>query len=713
MTSAALTVRIDHGIGWLELDVPGETVNTISPELRGELTEALEALARDGDVRAVILVSRKPGSFIAGADIKAFVALRSRDEAHAMVRAGQAAINRVESLGKPVVAAIHGNCLGGGLELVLACTYRIATDDPATRIGLPEVQLGIIPAAGGCQRLPRLIGLRAALDIILAGKSVPASRAHRLGIVDEVVHPCILDQVAMEAAGRLADGWKPGRNRLSVRRLAMDRNPLGRRMIFGAARKQLLRKTGGHYPAPAAALQAVEHGMTHGVEAGLDIEATLFAELAIGGVSRNLVRLFFATTALKKDAGIAVEGASSSPSPIASIGVLGAGFMGAAIGGVAVLRAGTDVRFRDRDLRSVGRGLRVARALLDEQLERRRLSKHEHRRLVSLLSGTDGWDGFGLTDLAIEAVNEDLELKRKIFREIEACVRADCILASNTSTIPISQIAEAVARPERVLGMHFFSPVAKMPLLEVIVAERTAPWATATAVRYGRELGKTVIVVRDRPGFWVNRILAPYLNEAGRLLAEGVPVEVIDRAMARFGFPVGPVALLDEVGLEVAHLASQVLYEAFGARLQPTDGLTRMLDDGRLGRKNGRGFYRYDDGERREVDLAAYEIIGAGADPNVSKEDVQARLVFAMLNEAVMALDEGVVRSARDGDVGAVFGIGFPAFRGGPLRYLDELGLTDAVEVLRDLERKYGDRFAPAARLVDRAGAGETFHSQS
>ena len=711
MSTSALTVRIDRGIGWFELDVPGEAVNAISPELRDALAEALESVARDGDVRAVVLISRKPTSFIAGADIKAFAALRTRDEAHALVRAGQAAVNRVESLGKPVVAAIHGNCLGGGLELALACTYRVATDDPDTRIGLPEVQLGILPAEGGCQRLPRLIGLQPALDMILAGTVVPASRARRLGIVDELVHPSILDEVAAQVAGKLADGWQPRRKRLSVQQLATDRNPIGRRMIFTAARKRVAKKTCGHYPAPLAALQAVEHGLTHGVEAGLDIEATLFAELAIGGVSRNLVRLFFATTALKKDPG--VEADVPSPRPIARIGVMGAGFMGAAIGGVAVLEAGTDVRFRDRDLRSVSRGLQGARAMLDERLDRRRVTEQEHRRQFSLLTGTDGWDGFGLTDLAIEAVYEDLEVKRQVLRELEAHVHEDCVLASNTSTIPIGQIAEAVARPERMLGMHFFSPVAKMPLLEVVVAERTAPWATATAVRFGRRLGKTVIVVQDRPGFWVNRILAPYLNEAGRLLAEGVPIETIDRAMVRFGFPVGPVMLLDEVGLDVAHKASRVLQAAFGPRLQPTDGLSRMLEDGRLGRKNGRGFYRYEDGERREVDLAAYEIIGAGADPNVSKEDVQARLVFAMLSEAVLALDEGVVRGARDGDVGAVFGIGFPAFRGGPLRYLDELGLPDSVEVLRELERKYGDRFTPVPRLVAMARAGETFHPSS
>jgi len=708
MSGQALTFRIERGICWLELAVPDASVNTISPAVRDELAEAVERAARDADVRAIVIISGKPRSFIAGADINSFVALRTRDEAHALVRTGQLAITRLESLGKPVVAAIHGTCFGGGLELALGCTYRIATDDRDTKIGLPEVQLGIIPAAGGCQRLPRLIGLQPALDLILAGKTVPASRALRLGIVDEMVHPSILRRVAEEAATRLAGGWHPSRRHLSVKRLATDRNPLGRRMIFTAARKQVLKKTCGHYPAPLAALQAIEHGLSHGLEAGLDIEATLFAELAIGGVSRNLVRLFFATTALKKDPGI--DGEVPEPRPVASLGVVGAGFMGAAIGGVAVERAGTDVRFRDRDLPSVGRGLHLVRDALQERLRRRRLTKYRHRRLLALLSGTAGWDGFGLADVVVEAVFEDLELKREVFAELESHVREECVLASNTSTIPIARIAEVVRRPERVLGMHFFSPVEKMPLLEVIVTEQTARWATATAVAYGRAMGKTVIVVRDHPGFWVNRILAPYLNEAGRLLAEGVPIETIDRAMTRFGFPIGPVTLLDEVGLDVADKASHVLHEAFGDRLRPTEGVARMIEDGRLGRKNGRGFYRYEDGERREADLAAYEIIGAAADAHISKEDIQARLVFAMLNEAVLALEEGVVRSVRDGDVGAVFGIGFPAFRGGPLRYLDELGAADAVDVLQDLARKYGDRFVPAARLVAMARAGETFH---
>ncbi len=708
MTAPSLTVRVERGIGWMELDVPGESVNTISPAVRDELDAAIAQLGREDDVRVLVLISRKPDSFIAGADIKSLAALRTRDEAHQLVRAGQDAINHLERMGKPVVVAIHGACLGGGLELALACTYRIATDDPDTKLGLPEVQIGILPAAGGCQRLPRLIGVQRALDLILTGKTVPATRAYRLGIVDEVVHPSILDRVAEEAAVKLAGGWRPKRRRLSLKTLATDHNPLGRKVVVGTARSQVEKKTGGHYPAPLAALQAVEHGLTHGVEAGLDIEATLFAELAVGGVSRNLLRIFFATTALKKASG--VDGDAPAPKPIANLGVIGAGFMGAAIGGVAALKTGVDVRFRDRDLVSVGRGLAAARELLEGQRDRRRIDEYEFRRLRALLSGTDGWDGYGRADAVVEAVFEDLELKQRIFRDLETHVRDDCLLASNTSTIPIARIGEAVERPERLLGMHFFSPVEKMALLEVIVTERTAPWATTSAVAFARRLGKTVIVVRDRPGFWVNRILAPYLNEASQLLVDGVSAETIDREATRFGFPVGPVTLLDEVGLDVAEKSARLLHEAFGDRLQPPEVLASMIEDGRLGRKSGKGFYQYEGGERRDIDQTAYEIIGAATDAAIPKEDVQARLVFAMLNEAVLALDEGVVRCARDGDIGAVFGIGFPAFRGGPLRYLDELALPDAVSVLEDLARKYGARFTPAPRLAAMASAGDIFH---
>lgn len=707
----AFTTELRDGIARVVFDLPGQPINKITRSVRDQLDTLLTRWQTDSSIRAVVLCSGKPDTFIAGADIDEFVRLRSRDEARQLVRGGQALISRVATLGKPVVAAIHGACLGGGLETALACTYRVATDHAKTSLGLPEIQLGIIPAAGGCQRLPRLIGVRAALDIILAGKSLPAVPALRRGIVDEVVHPAILDQVALDVARRLADGWRPRRPRGGLPGLLLDRNPLGRALVFAQARKQVLKQTRGHYPAPLAALRAVAHGLRYGIEAGLEMEAALFAELALGDVSRNLVQIFFATTALKKDPG--VEGPPPEPRRINNLLIAGAGFMGAAIGGVAAAQAGTDVRFRDTDATRVGQGLAAARRIIDDRLKRKRITQYEHRRLAALLSGGTDWAGLRRADLVIEAVFEDLKVKHEVFREIESLARDDGVLASNTSTIPITRIAEVTRRPERVLGMHFFSPVDRMPLLEVIVAESTAPWATVTAVSYGRRMGKTVIVVRDRPGFWVNRILAPYLNEAGRLLEDGVPIEVIDETMVRFGFPVGPITLLDEVGLDVADKSSRVLFEAFGLRLHPMEGLKRMVEAGRLGRKSGRGFYRYDNGKRRGVDQSAYQLIGVRPGGNVPEADIESRMVHALLNEATRALDEGVVRSARDGDVGAVFGIGYPPFRGGPLRYLDTIGPQSAVDELRRLQRAYGDRFAPSPALERLAAAGGRFYPPS
>jgi 3-hydroxyacyl-CoA dehydrogenase/enoyl-CoA hydratase/3-hydroxybutyryl-CoA epimerase len=396
-----------------------------------------------------------------------------------------------------------------------------------------------------------------------------------------------------------------------------------------------------------------------------------------------------------------------------TLAVVGAGFMGAGIGGVAVTQGRVDVRLRDTDPGHVAKGLAGARRLLDERLRRRRMTKYEHRQLSALLSGGTGWDGFRRCDLVVEAVFEDLQVKHQVFREIEAVVKDDCVLASNTSTIPIARIAEAVKRPERVLGMHFFSPVDRMPLLEVIVTDRTAPWVTVSAVAFGRRLGKTVIVVRDCPGFWVNRILAPYLNEAGRLLEEGIPMEVLDATMVRFGFPVGPVTLLDEVGLDVAEKSSHVLHEAFGDRMAPTEGIARLVASGRLGRKNGRGFYRYAGGKRRGPDPDVYQMMGRKPAREVPPEDVEARMVYALLNEAARAADEGVVRSARDGDIGAVFGIGYPPFRGGPLRYLDALGAAAVVRRLETFAQRYGPRFAPAPALERLAASDGHFHTES
>jgi 3-hydroxyacyl-CoA dehydrogenase / enoyl-CoA hydratase / 3-hydroxybutyryl-CoA epimerase len=581
----------------------------------------------------------------------------------------------------------------------LACHYRIASNHPKTQLGLPEVQLGLIPGAGGCQRLPRLIGARAALDMILAGKSERASKALRLGLVDELVPESILRSVAVGAADRLAREGLPKRaGKGGVPGLLLDRTAAGRQLVYRAARKQVLKRTGGHYPAPLAALEAVRVGLEQGVTAGLAEEHRAFGELAVGDVSRKLVQIFFATTALKKDDG--VPPGSATPRQIRRLGIVGSGFMGSGIAGTAVLNVEVDTRLKDSDLTRVGKGLKAASRLLSDRLEKRRLTRQQYERLSALLSGSSDYSGFQRADLVIEAVFEDLEVKRKVLAEVEGVVRPDAIFATNTSTIPIRQIAEQARRPERVLGMHFFSPVERMPLLEVIPTAATAPDTVVTAVRFGRRMGKTVIVVADRPGFWVNRILSPYLNEAGHLLQEGTPIEVIDQAMTTFGFPVGPVALLDEVGLDVAEKAGNVMHEAFGDRMKPAGALGRMLGATRLGRKNGRGFYKYSEGHKAGVDASVYPLLGVRpveAHPDL----VQRRLIYSMLNEAAMACAEHVVRSPRDADIGAIFGIGFPAFRGGPLRMIDDLGAGRVVETLYQLQEQFGERFRPAPALLE------------
>ena len=706
---SALDTTVENGIATVTFDMPGEPVNKLSATVKIEFEALLIRLRDDAAIRAAVLISGKPDTFIAGADIEEFTALTTRAAAERLSFEGQELVSRIETLAKPVVAAIHGACLGGGLELALACHYRIATDHPKTQLGLPEVQLGLIPGAGGCERLPRLIGARAALDMILSGKSERAPKALRIGLVDEMVPRSILLSTALAAADRLARDGLPNRPaKTGFRGFLLDRNATGRRLVYRTAAAQVQKRTGGHYPAPLAALEVVKVGLEHGITAGLSDEHRTFGELAVGDVSRKLVQIFFATTALKKDDGI--PAGSAVPRQVRRLGIVGAGFMGAGIAGTAVLNVEVDTRLKDAELSRVGKGLRAATAILAERLQRRRLTKPQFERLSALLSGTSDYSGFGRTDLVIEAVYEDLALKRAVLGDIEAVTRADTIFASNTSTIPIGEIASEARHPERVLGMHFFSPVEKMPLLEVIATQRTAPEAIVTAVRFGRRMGKTVIVVADRPGFWVNRILSPYLNEAGILLAEGTPIEVIDTTMTRWGFPVGPVALLDEVGLDVAQKASAVMYENFGDRMRPSEAIGRMLGASRLGRKTGSGFYRYRHGHKSGPDESVYQLLGVRRLESADAIWVERRLIYSMLNEAAMACSDGVVRSSRDGDVGALFGFGFPAFRGGPLRVIDDLGAGRVVDALGELRDRYGERFAPAPVLEEMASRGTRYY---
>ncbi|HET9554690.1 MAG TPA: fatty acid oxidation complex subunit alpha FadJ [Anaeromyxobacteraceae bacterium] len=708
------TVEAADGVATLLLDVPGESVNTLSAEVGDELDRLLTRLEQDAAVKAIVVASAKRDGFIAGAKLEMIRAVGSAAEAEELSRQAQAGFDRLERLKKPVVAAIHGACLGGGLELAMACHYRVAADDAKTSLGLPEVQLGLLPGAGGTQRLPRLVGIAAALDLILAGKAVKAKKAMKLGLVDEAVPPPLLRAVARERALALASGALRRRAAAgrakglgAVQQALLEENPLGRQVLFAQARKQLLAKTRGHYPAPERALEAVRHGYEKGVAEGLAFEARAFGELAVSDVSRRLVEIFFAQTALKKDTG--VDDPAVKPRRVASVGVLGGGLMGGGIAYVTV-NAGLPVRVREKDDAAAARALAGVAAQLDERVKRRSLDKLERHATMRLLTATTGWEGLGGVDLLVEAVFEDLALKQEMVRAFEA-VNGHGIFASNTSSIPIAEIARASRRPEAVIGMHYFSPVPKMPLLEIIASKATAPDVIATAVALGKKQGKTVIRVGDGPGFYVNRILGPYMNEAAWLLAEGAAIEDVDQALTGFGFPVGPITLLDEVGIDVGEKVGKILHAGFGDRMKPPDALHGVVAAGRQGRKNGKGFYRYAGGKKQGVDESVYDLLPGGRTRRkLDRAAIAERLALALVNEAAAALGDGIVRSARDGDVGAVFGIGFPPFRGGPFRLVDTRGAAQVVDALRKLEEAHGARFAPAPLLVEQARSGATFY---
>jgi 3-hydroxyacyl-CoA dehydrogenase / enoyl-CoA hydratase / 3-hydroxybutyryl-CoA epimerase len=694
----------------LTLDIPGESVNALSPPLLAHFEEQMKRVELDDTIRAVVFTSGK-ADFLVGADVKWLNSLRTAEDGEKAAREGQAALNRLAASMKPVVAAIHGACLGGGMEWALACHGRVASDSPRTQLGQPEVQLGLIPGAGGTQRLPRLIGVQAALDMILTGKPVRPSKAKKLGLVDEVVPVSILVDVAVEHAKALMRGEHLARihrsPREAVTRAALENNPLGRRLLFAEAKKQLLRKTGGHYPAPERALDAVREGLEHGMEAGHTVEARAFGELLTTDVSHRLRELFFATTALKKDPG--VEG-NVKPRAVEKVGVLGGGLMGAGIAFVSTERAGLPVRIKERDDASVGRALATVRGLFDARLRKRRSERRAVDAAFARVTATTDLSGFARAEVIVEAVFEDLEVKRKLLADVEATTPPAAIFATNTSSLPIAQIAAGAKRPGNVVGMHYFSPVEKMPLLEVITYAGTEPAVTATAVALGKAQGKTVIVVRDGPGFYTSRVLAPYLNEAAHLLVEGADIGAVDAALRHYGFPVGPFQLLDEVGIDVGSKVAHILHAAFGERMKPPASMEVAIQDGRLGRKVKKGFYRYDV-KGKEVDATVYANVPGGATRvSFDPDELWERPVLLFLNEAVRCLEEGILRSARDGDVGAVFGLGFPPFRGGPFRAIDAAGAEHIVKRLRFWQQKHGARFEAAPRLIQMAERGAKFY---
>jgi 3-hydroxyacyl-CoA dehydrogenase/enoyl-CoA hydratase/3-hydroxybutyryl-CoA epimerase len=710
---------VEDGIAVVLLDRAGEPVNTIGPVIFDDFTAVVERVETDPGIEAVVFGSAKKGDFLAGADIRFFETLTDPDEGADVIRQLHALFARIEALhavhGKPVVMAIDGSCLGGGMEFALTGSMRIATDSKKTKLGQPEVQLGILPAGGATQRLPKLIGIAAALDLILTGRSLRPHKARKIGLVDEIVPGEVLYDVAKKraaaAVGHLGDsGGTSVKSFLApshLQELALEQNPVGRKVLFKKAEEAMLAKTKGLYPAPKRALEAVKIGIEQGNAAGYEAEATFFGELVVSPESKALRGIFFASQMMKYATGIS---GTAQAKKVTKVGVLGGGLMGAGIATVSALRAGATVRVKEVDTAGVAHALGHVSKELSKQTRRKRMTKFEAEQVANRVTATTGWSGFQNADLIIEAVFESLDLKRSLLAEAEAATSEGTVFASNTSSLPISEIAANAERPEAVLGMHYFSPVEKMPLLEVIVTDETADWATVTAVEFGKRQGKTVIVVKDGPGFYTTRILVPYLNEAFFLLSEGATIEAIDTAMERWGFPVGPLLLADEVGIDVGAHISKIMLDAFGDRMAGPDMMSGLVDDDRKGRKNGRGFYRYDDkGERGDVDETVYQALGLGPRRVIPEVEIRERIALAMVDEAARCLEEGILQSALDGDMGAVMGLGFPPFRGGPFWWIDEVGAGEIVAKLESLTAKHGERFEPASIIRANAEEGRTF----
>jgi 3-hydroxyacyl-CoA dehydrogenase/enoyl-CoA hydratase/3-hydroxybutyryl-CoA epimerase len=701
--------RRDGGMAHLVVDHPARKLNVLDADAVASLEAALTDL-ESALPTAVIVVSGKPGSFIAGADVDAIGALTDPAHVHALVRRGQAAYVRLAALTCPTVAAIDGICLGGGTELALACDARIASEEPRTQIGLPEVMLGIFPAWGGTTRLPRLVGLPGALDLILSGRTLDARRAEKLGLIARAVPAAWLVERAEAHAALLAKRSNAKRrDRYRPRGFMpwfLDRTPFGRTLVFSQARKGVLARTAGVYPAPLAVLGVLERTYGRPEAEGFQAEADSVAPLVVGNVCKNLVRIFHLSEDAKR-ANVVADPAIR-PGAIRKMALIGAGVMGAGIAELAS-RNGIDVRMREIKPEALQKGLHTIRSVIDERGRKKRQPTREKDAHMARVLPTLDLTGMAHADFALEVVVEDHDVKRRVFAELEVRIPATALLATNTSSLSVNALAEGLLHPERFVGFHFFNPVHKMPLVEVVRGSRTSDAALVTAVGLARRLGKTPVVVKDSPGFVVNRVLMPYLREALHLLEEGYTVPDIDSAMRRFGMPMGPFEVVDEVGLDVAFKVAGVLSKAFPERMQPSPALEKMLAAGKLGKKNGAGFYQHK-GRTRKADRSVRGLLGLQQvrHPNVV-DALAERMVLAMINESARCVEEGIVAGAEQVDLAMVFGTGFPPYRGGVLRHADSIGLQAVVDRLRSLRAERGARFEPCELLVTKAARGERF----
>ena len=697
-------IEIEKGVAFVHLDDPAKNVNTLNSRYFDWFERELGRLANE-PLQGLAFISDKPGYFIVGADIEELAAANNKEEILALIRRGHKFTRTFAEMPFPVICAIDGVCLGGGLELALACDVRIASEAPHTKLGLPEVQLGVFPGLGGTQRLPRLIGVPEALDLILTGRQIDARKAKKLGLVDEVCHPAVLREAVFTwAAKGKPKAPKPVAKAFAAKAADfLARAPLTQKLIYDKAKQGVLAKTGGHYPAPLKALEVVQQGMALPLDKALEVEARGFAELVVTPVAKALMSIFFAKNEVEGRA----KAIGKKARKVERIGILGAGFMGSGIAH-GLITKGYEVTLKDRDHAAVGRGLKHVDGLIAEGVKRRKYRPIDQKLLMGKLTPNVDYQGFGKIDFVVEAVFEDVDVKHKVIREVEANCPENVIFASNTSTIPIGLLAQGSKRPENVVGMHFFSPVHKMPLLEIIKHPGTSEETLATTVEVGRKMGKTIIVVNDGPGFFTSRVLGPFVNEALFILEGGARIDRIDKVMTGWGWPVGPLALLDEVGLDIAYHAGKVMVEHAGERAKASPLFELMITDGRLGRKAKKGFYDYRK-QPKQVSSSIYDVLFWDEKP-IGDQEIIERCWMQMLNETARCIEEGIITNPTDIDIGVIFGFGFPPFRGGILREADRVGVAYVVDRLDAYAAKYGMRLEPAQLLRDMARKGEKFH---
>lgn len=695
----------DDQICILTFDRPDSAANIFDRATLEELAQHLDAIAQNNALRGVVLISAKKSIFIAGADLHSMSQFTDPADLDQLIRLGQRTFDKLETLSIPTIAAIHGACVGGGYEICLACDYRVASSDRATKIGLPETQLGILPAWGGSTRLPRLIGLPKGLDIILGGKTVAAKQALKFGMVDEVVHKEYLLDYARGLLTRRG-------NRLMRRRKGLVTRLLNTRLAAGLiarrVRPQLHKKTRGLYPALPKALDIVTDGLNRSVADSLDLERKAILDLADTEACKNLIRLFFLQERAKK----LTAGPDAGKWSAKRVAVIGAGVMGA---GIAQWTASRDVHVTLRDINAeqVAKGMTTIAKLFAEGARRKVFTSVEARAAMDRITPVAAEVPLTNTDIVIEAAVEKMDLKKQIFRKLDELAGPRAILATNTSALSVSELAAATRHPERVVGIHFFNPVHRMQLVEVVIARQTSPDVASRAVKFVQQIGKLPVVVKDSPGFLVNRILMPYLIEAGHLFENGAGTENIDQAMLEFGMPMGPLRLIDEVGIDVANHVAETIAQHFATRLRTPVLLGAMMQDGLLGRKSGKGFYLHDRRSRGSAVNTDAERFKKGAlAAALTREELRMRMVLLMVNEAARCLEEGIVGEPADVDFGMVMGTGFAPFRGGPLRYADTVGVPHLVEEMYKLAAKGERQFAPCALLEKMAAAQGKFYPQ-